>query len=51
MHTFHTKSSAPDVEKKKSGAKDSAFSKLKPRYWVLFKIAKVWIKVCNPQSG
>jgi hypothetical protein len=26
IHTFPTKTSAPDVEKIKSGAKDSAFS-------------------------
>ena len=50
IHTFGTKSLAPDVGKKKSGAKNSAFSKLAPKYCSGISRAKVWIKVCNPHS-
>jgi len=34
----------------KSGAKNSAFSKFKPRYCSLVSKGKVWIKVCNMKS-
>ena len=50
IHTFPTRNLAQDVEKKKSGSKNSEFPKLKPRYCSLLSRAKVWIKVCNPQS-
>ena len=36
---------------KKSGASDSAFSSFNPRYCSLVSKGKVWIKVCNSQSG
>jgi hypothetical protein len=32
IHTFASETSAQDVEKKKSGAKNSAFSEFEPRY-------------------
>ena len=35
------------LRRKKSGARDSVFSKFKPRYCGLFSRGKVWIKVCN----
>jgi len=45
IHTFPTKSSAPNIGKKKSGVKNSAFSKLAPKYCSGISRAKVWIKV------
>jgi hypothetical protein len=38
---------AQDIEKEKSGAKDSAFSKFKQRYCGFVLRSKVWINVCN----
>jgi hypothetical protein len=41
IHTLPPGTSAPDVEKKKSGAKNSAFSLFKPRYRSLVARGKV----------
>ena len=48
IHTFPTKSSAPDVGKKKSGAKNSAFSKFAPKYCSGVSRAKVWYVIHTP---
>jgi len=51
LNSHFMKSTLPqDLEKKKGGAKNSAFSELKPRYCSLVSRARVWIKVCNMQS-
>jgi len=50
IHTPLGFTQSQDVEKKKSGARDSAFSKFKPKYCSLVSRAKVGIKVCKVQS-